>query len=134
MVFMKRLSFKKKVFAGLTILMFFMHLSFAGIAVDLRPNKAKLGDILHFSLKIDQGSMVKMSDILPILSDFHIVGSQTRTSYSSVNGRSNLVTELMILLTPKKQGTLTIAALNLGGESTKPLTVEVSEAGTSPDT
>lgn len=60
--------------------------------------------------------------------DFDLLGTTTSNSYSNINGNVQSWNEYRISLKPKTTGTFTIPSFSINGESTRPITVTVSEA------
>lgn len=65
--------------------------------------------------------------------DFILLDRRSETQMSIVNGRQSAVMRLLITLEPKREGELQIPALQLGQESTPPLTVNVDAAPETPE-
>ncbi|MEN8168061.1 MAG: BatD family protein [Pseudomonadota bacterium] len=88
----------------------------------------------HSTTTLDEPVRLKLlimdeSDASPDLSvlteDFDILGRSQQQSTSIVNGRKSTTLGLILVLLPKKSGTLTVPAIPVGRERTDPLTLEV---------
>jgi hypothetical protein len=64
-------------------------------------------------------------DFGPIEQDFEILSSRSNSQYRSVNGRVDAWTRWTLNVKPKRAGRLTIPALELDGQRSQPVTVEV---------
>ena len=64
-------------------------------------------------------------DFGPIEQDFEILSSRSNSQYRSVNGRVDAWTRWTLNAKPKRTGQLTIPALELDGQRSQPVTVEV---------
>lgn len=71
-------------------------------------------------------------DLSPLDADFTVEGTSQSSSTTIVNGRMSQERGWAITLMPKSLGKLTIPAITVGGEQTRPLTVEVMDAAKMP--
>lgn len=64
--------------------------------------------------------------------DFEVISNSRQQQYSWINGKQTSSTDWNIVLLPKKQGRLTIPALNFNGDISKPIGIVVKAANTNP--
>ena len=69
-------------------------------------------------------------DFAPLAADFDMQGRSTSSQTSIVNGRIASQQVWTIALSPRRSGTLRIPALNVGGEHTDPIALNVTEQPT----
>lgn len=120
--------FKKR--AVFFILLFCLpSLVLAELSVHLSPSTLKTGELIRLTLRLkDATTPTEQPDLTPLLASFTIAGSESRSSYTFNNGKASSFREWTILLVARKSGILTIPALKVGSETTKPQTVEVLAA------
>jgi hypothetical protein len=66
-------------------------------------------------------------DLRPLLIQFDIMGTQSSTQYSLVNGKSETVNYWIVLLSAKQEGLLTIPAIKVGSEKTREILINVAK-------
>jgi hypothetical protein len=116
---------------GLVIGMLVMSgLAHAGVSVQASVDRdhIQLGDSLTLTLDVSGASSGVSADLSPLQKDFNVLGRSTSVSQSWVNGRVSATSSISISLRPLHAGTLTIPALDVDGQTTRPLTVQVSDA------
>lgn len=64
--------------------------------------------------------------------DFDVLGSRTHSSMSFVNGQMRVETLIVLTLSPKRSGTLSIPPIRWNGEYSKPLMVKVAGSAKTP--
>jgi len=77
------------------------------------------------------GTAVQTLDLAPLADDFEVLGTQTASQYQSTNGVVEAWVEYQITLRPTRAGQLTVPAVEVGGERSTPLSLEVR--GIDPD-
>jgi hypothetical protein len=92
----------------------------------LDRNHVSLGDTV--TLNIQSNDSVGTPDLSPLQKDFEVLGTSRSSSMQIVNGKRTSTSRLGIALKPKHAGALTIPALDVGGGSTRPLTLQVGAA------
>lgn len=84
------------------------------------------GDSFQLTLTLDEQSS-SHPDTTVLSKDFEVLGTAKGSSVQVINGRTSSKTTWTISLQPKAQGMVTIPALSIDGQSTRPLTVRVIE-------
>lgn len=97
-----------------------------GLRAFLDRSQVSLGDTV--TLNIQSGGSIGSPDLSPLQQDFQVLGSSRSSSVSIVNGKSTSTEQLGIALKPLRAGNLTIPALDVGGATTQPLTLQVGAA------
>lgn len=112
---------------GLALLIIALGATTAVSAVTAKLNRSNvaLGDTLQLTITSDADEELNEIDLQPLLSDFEILQRSSSSNTSIVNGRISHTNQLIIALTPRRQGDLAIPSLDLDGQSTArlPLTV-----------
>lgn len=105
-----------KRFFSLVILLLWLSLAKATVTMTITPSSAHLGDTVQLTLTLENANSQTLPDITPLEANFTIIGTQQSRSYSVINGKAHSRNQWIILLTPKKQGLLTIPPLQIGNE------------------
>ncbi len=83
-------------------------------------------ETIQFTLTHDPQISTGTPDFSGLRKDFDIVQGPSRMSNSRwINGRSSSSTEWNLMLLPKRTGNLTIPALTINGQTSKPLAIKV---------
>ena len=91
-------------------------------------NRVALGDTLSLTISAtEDGEDIGSVDLSPLQQDFEILQRSTRSNTSIVNGQRSHSRQLLLEITPKRTGSLTIPALVAGQGTSRPLAIEVSE-------
>ena len=106
-------------------------LATAGVDAWLDTNKINIGESVQLTIKSDRKTKAE-PDIAPVKKDFDILGSSSSTSINLVNGSLSSSTTWYYTLSPQKRGKLIIPPINVDGEHTPELVLEVADAGTAP--
>lgn len=99
----------------------------AGLEASLDRTRIVEGETLVLTLSAP-GDTWGVPDLAPLAVDFEVANQGQSTRMSIVNGRSSSTREWQLLLAPKRSGSLTIPAIELGNLSSEPLKVEVLPA------
>ncbi len=101
--------------------------SAAQVAATLDRNSVALGETVTLNVHVrDAGGAVDTPDFSPLAGDFEILGSSQNRSLSIVNGTRQSELTFGIALRPRRVGVLQVPSLQVAGESTRPLPLEVT--------
>ncbi len=100
----------------------------AGISASLDNSQIAAGDTVQLTLEHD-GRTSGQPDLTPLQSDFDILGTSSSTSVEIVNGSASEKSEIILTLSPKVIGRITIPPLSWGGERSQPLSLIVTGPG-----
>jgi hypothetical protein len=100
----------------------------AAVTASVDRNRITESDSLELILRASAGERLNQVDLAPLEGDFDVVSSSSSSRLSIINGKSERTTELKIVLLPRRSGLLLIPALTVGGQQTRSIAVEVSEA------
>lgn len=98
----------------------------AELIAELDRTHANLGDSLTLTLRATDKENFRSIDLRRLQQDFVIDSSQSNTSFSHRNGKSELITELVLTLFARREGTLQIPPLHVDGSISKALTVQIN--------
>jgi hypothetical protein len=99
--------------------------SWAALTASLDRNRAALGDTLRLTITATDDEDIGDLDLGPLQADFEILGRSSSSKTSYINGQFSSSKELLLDITPRREGALTIPALQLGRQSTNALPVVV---------
>ncbi|CAM3031112.1 KQDN repeat-containing protein [Legionella steigerwaltii] len=107
---------------------------YAEVQVQVDPSQISIDDSFRLILTQDNLQNGGIPDLTPLQKDFMILGTERRMNYSIINGQTQSSSEWTVTLKPQKEGKLTIPAIKIGREYSKPLTIDVTTGTTSPNT
>lgn len=113
------------------MMMLCAHQVFAALTAEIKPQRINYGDTFNLIITSDEEQR-QLPNLKPLQNDFHIVGTERTMSYTIVNGQTQSIQQFIILLMPKKPGTLKVPSLNIGGEKTQAMSVDVSDGSLKP--
>ncbi|MCH2169542.1 BatD family protein [Myxococcota bacterium] len=106
--------------------------SAAELEAGLERHRISEGESVELTLRLRGGSSGDAPDLRPLQEDFEVldVGRSLRTTL--VNGHRDSSFDWHITLLPRRTGSLEVPALRVGGETSSPLPIEISERQNSP--
>ncbi len=107
-------------------------LALADVRASLSQSQVALGD--SFALRLEASGQPDGSapDLMPLEKEFKIEGSGQTSMTNVINGAVSRSHGWTITLSPKVTGNLTIPAIKVGSESSKPMSIAVVDAATLP--
>lgn len=90
----------------------------------LDRNEVAVGESVILNIESDKGSATP--DLSPLMTDFALEGQSNNHSVQWINGRQQSKTAYAITIAPKRAGSLTVPALQVGAQQTQPLALQVS--------
>ncbi len=103
----------------------------AAIRAALDNARIGAGETVQLTLTYD-GITTSEPDLSPLGRDFDILGTSTSTSVQIGTGGSSESTEVVLTLSPKRTGQLTIPSISWDGERSSPLSLTVVGPGAPP--
>lgn len=97
----------------------------AAVHTVLEPRLVDEMETVQLILRIDGQAQAQAPDLTPLEADFEVLGSQTSSRISSINGRTTAMVEYQINLRPKRTGEILVPAIEVGGERSEALTLMV---------
>lgn len=98
------------------------------VRASLDASQIAAGDTVQLTLEHD-GRASGQPDLSPLQQNFDILGTSSSTTVEIVNFSASEKTEVVLTLSPKATGQLTIPPLSWDGERSQPLSLEVTGAG-----
>ena len=97
----------------------------AQVTASLDRDQAVMGDTLQLTISTRGKENINNIDLRPLLSDFDILRRSTSSNTSIVNGQRTRTRQVMLDISPKREGTLQVPALRVGNTETNMLLVAV---------
>jgi len=113
-------------------ILFFMLLpasAMAGVLASLDRNQVEEGSSVQLTISREGGDGEPV--VAPLKRDFEILGRSASSSYRFINGHASSSKQWVFSLMPKRSGSLTIPALQVGNAHSQPLSSTVLAAGSS---
>lgn len=123
-------SFKNSI---LTIILILLAApSWASLSSQVDRTQIESNETLQLTVTYSGKSSNGEPNFSQLQSDFEIISNSRQQQYSWINGEQKSSTDWKLLLLPKKQGRLTIPALNFNGDTSKAISIVVRAANTNP--
>lgn len=97
----------------------------ANVRTFVDPKALDETETLRLTLRLEGSRSAEAPDLSGLDADFEVLGNSSSSQYRSINGQVQSWVEYQITLRPRRTGTLTIPALDLGGFKSDPTTIEV---------
>ncbi|QDP71654.1 protein BatD [Legionella israelensis] len=117
-------SMKRVILAILFIV--WSSLANAELTAELSELQVSIDETFKLTITQENVQDTDIPDLTPLQADFNILGTERSINYTLIDGQANSIKQWTILLSAKRKGKLTIPAITIGQQSTKPLTVEVT--------
>jgi oxygen tolerance protein BatD len=121
-----RLKLLVAIFLLVTFCLMTMNVS-AALTAELERNHISAGETVQLLVETDR-QVSGWLDTRPLEKDFDILGNISGSRVNIINGRVDATTTWTITLAPKHSGKLTIPPLEMDGEHSDSLTLQVSDA------
>lgn len=118
----------QKLFALSLILLCYVPLTHAAFTADVPRQTYQEGELIILTLSTDRQNL-GAPDLTPLEQDFEILSQSQASQISQINGQLSVRITWRIELLPLKTGNVNIPALNLGGESSRPIALTIQKAG-----
>jgi len=100
----------------------------ASVRAWLDRTSMQLGETVTLNVEVSGDTSAAQPDLGTLAQDFELLGTQSSTSVNIANGQTSSKLLWAVGLQPKREGTVTIPALNVAGQQTLPLTLTVQPA------
>lgn len=100
--------------------------SLADVSASLDRQRAAQGDTLRLTITATDNEDLEQLDLRPLTTDFEILQRSNSSKTSYVNGQFSSTREIVLDITPKREGNLLIPPLQVGQDTTSALPVIVS--------
>ena len=102
----------------------------AEVTASIDRQNVALGDTLRLTITATEDEEISDADLRPLLVDFEILQRSTSSSTSIVNGRRTHSKQILLDITPRRQGALEIPSLRVGRASSNSLSLNVGPPAT----
>ena len=99
--------------------------SWGAVSASVDRNRLALGDTLRLTITATDDEELGDIDLQPLTDNFEILQRSNSSKTSYINGKFSSSKELLLDITPRRQGALEIPPLRVGGELTSGLPVTV---------
>ena len=100
----------------------------AEVSAALDRDRVAMGDTLRLTITAEGDEAISNVDLQPLQADFEILRRSTASNTSIINGRRSHTSQLLLDITPRREGSLHIPPLRLGRHATQRLPVAVGPA------
>ena len=124
---------RKYIILAITVLFsVFASSAFAALTAHLDRDRISEGETVRLIIEAE-GRVSAMPDTHPLNQDFDVTGTMSGSRVNIINGKMDSRTTWTISLIPKRSGTLTIPPLDINGEYTTELMLQVIDTSDSSD-
>lgn len=100
----------------------------AAVRAGLDRSTVYAGDVFTLIIESDNQSSGQQPNLAPLEKDFEVLGTRTSTQVSIINGRRSDKTQWHVQLQPRRIGQRQIPPIDVGGEKTAAIPLEIIEA------
>jgi hypothetical protein len=100
----------------------------AEVTASIDRDRVALGDTLRLTITATEDEEISSTDLRPLLADFEILQRSTSSSTNITNGRRTHTKQILLDITPRRQGTLKVPPLRVGQATTNMLLIAVGPA------
>ena len=104
--------------------LFFVSISYANVSATVSQTHFEENETFDLTLHLDNFNT--KPDLASLNKDFTVYNNTTSSQTDIINNKKTSKYEMIITLMPNKSGKLTIPAINIGNESTKPINITVN--------
>jgi len=97
----------------------------AALVTYLEPRIIDEMDTVRLTIRAEGTAQAQAPDFSPLDEEFDVLGNQTSSRISSINGRTMASVEYQLSLRPKHTGEIVVPSLTIGGERTEPIRLSV---------
>lgn len=108
------------------------NVALGAVTAELDRDRVALGETLRLTISASGDEELDDADLRPLLDDFDILQRSTSSSMTMDNNRVSRVRQVIIDLTPLRQGNLEIPSMRVGNSTTPSLSVVVGATPDSP--
>ncbi|MFK8049985.1 MAG: BatD family protein, partial [Halioglobus sp.] len=102
----------------------------AALNASVDRDRVAMGDTIRLTITATDGEPINNTDPRPLLRDFEILQRSSSSNTSIINGEMTSSRQLILDITPKREGSLRIPPLRVGRDETNYLLIAVGPATT----
>lgn len=121
-----RINLIKKIGILISLVFLSISISFATVSASIDRTDIENGETIDLTVHLENFDTQPNLNVLD--KDFTVYNTSTSSKVSTVNGRTTAQYDMIVTLMPNKTGKLTIPAIKVGSEYTKPITIDVDKA------
>lgn len=114
-----------KLISIFTLSIMVVSISYANVSATVSRNHIEKGETFELVLHLDSFNIQPNLDVLN--KDFTVYNTSTSSKTTVINGKRESHFEMIVTLMPNKAGNLTIPAIKVGNQATKPIKIEVDK-------
>ena len=99
--------------------------TYADVRAHLSESMVEENEPVELTIISSGSNRTSAPDLAPLSADFDVLGTNTSSQFSNINGRVEAWVEYRYSLRPKRTGQLVVPSLDIAGESTLPLSLTV---------
>lgn len=99
------------------------------VEVSVDRTEMARGETLTLTIRVYQQQQNIQLDLSPITESFDILSTRTSSQIRSINNRVESWVDYIVTLFPTRDGTLQVPSLNIAGEVSQPIDINVVDAG-----
>ncbi|MGQ4001951.1 BatD family protein [Francisellaceae bacterium CB300] len=116
----------KKIGVLISLVLFSVSMSFAAVSASISRTNVENGETIDLTLHLENFNTQPNLSVLD--KDFTVYNTSTSSKVSTINGKTTAQYDMIVTIMPNKTGKLTIPAIKVGSEYTKPIAINVDKA------
>lgn len=100
----------------------------AAVTASVDRDRVAMGDTVRLTITATENEETSNTDLRPLLADFEVLQRSTSSNTSIVNGRRTHTRQILIDISPRREGTLKIPPMRVGNTDTNMLLIAVAPA------
>ncbi len=101
------------------------HAATGEVRTIVEPRLVDEMETVRLTLRAEGATRSDAPDLTPLEIDFEVLGTQTSSRISTINGRTNSLLEYQINLRPRRTGEITVPALRVGDQFSEEIVLVV---------
>jgi hypothetical protein len=110
----------------ISLVLFSVSMSFAAVSASISRTNVENGETIDLTLHLENFNTQPNLSVLD--KDFTVYNTSTSSKVSTINGKTTAQYDMIVTIMPNKTGKLTIPAIKVGSEYTKPIAINVDKA------
>ena len=121
-----KINLMKKIGVLISLALISVSMSFATVSASISRTSIENGETIDLTLHLENFNVKPNLNALD--KDFTVYNASTSSKVSTVNGKTTAQYDMIVTIMPNKTGKLTIPAIKVGNEYTKPIAINVAKA------
>ncbi len=121
-----KINLIKKISILISLILLIVSVSFASVSASVSRTNVENGETIDLTFHLENfNTQPNLSDLNK---DFTVYNTSTSSKVSTIDGKTTAQYDMVVTIMPNKIGKLTIPAINVGSEYTKPISIKVAKA------